>query len=327
LRRLRTTHPELEAAVDVQIELLALQRRIQGRVTVPAIPGQEAVTERFAQGLPLLRFEHIPLPWTDFRFVLRETAEILGRFDLIEADALKALQALLREGHELEPVVERWFDATQHGEGALAAVLAPGENPPEGGSHDSGSHDSGSHDSRSHDSGSHDSRSHDSGSRDTGSRGGGSREEGARARREVDVAPFEQALTLAIRPFLARCADAILPRVDLTPWDHGYCPLCGSDPELAVITVQGDQWLICGRCTGRWPFRQTTCPFCGNDDKQRLTTFASRDGRYRVAACDACHRYIKAYDERGAARPVLPTVDTIATLPFDAAAMQRGYVG
>ena len=268
LRSLRIAHPELEAAVDVQIELLGLQRRIQGRVTVPAIPSQEAVAERLAQGVPLLRFEHIPLAWTDFRFVLRETAGILGRFDLIEADALKALQALLREGHELEPVVERWFTATQRG------------GAPE-----------------------------------------------ARATVADAVVPFEQALTLAIRPFLARCADAILPRVDLTAWNHGYCPLCGSDPELAVITVQGDQWLICGRCTGRWPFRQTTCPFCGNDDKSRLTTFASRDGRYRVAACDVCQRYVKAYDERGAARPVLPTVDTIATLPFDAAAMQRGYAG
>jgi hypothetical protein len=30
-------------------------------------------------------------------------------------------------------------------------------------------------------------------------------------------------------------------------------------------------------------------------------------------------------DARGAARPVLPVVDTIATLPLDAAAAQRGY--
>jgi formate dehydrogenase maturation protein FdhE len=44
-----------------------------------------------------------------------------------------------------------------------------------------------------------------------------------------------------------------------------------------------------------------------------------------VYGCDACHRYLKAYDARNAARPVLVAVDTIATLPLDAAAMQRGY--
>ena len=48
---------------------------------------------------------------------------------------------------------------------------------------------------------------------------------------------------------------------------------------------------------------------------------------YRVYACDVCRRYLKAYDARNASRPVLVGVDTIATLPLDAAAMQRGYVG
>ena len=64
-----------------------------------------------------------------------------------------------------------------------------------------------------------------------------------------------------------------------------------------------------------------------NDDRARITTFASRDGRYRVSACDVCRRYLKAYDARNAPRPVMIAVDTIATLPLDAAAMQRGYLG
>jgi formate dehydrogenase maturation protein FdhE len=46
-----------------------------------------------------------------------------------------------------------------------------------------------------------------------------------------------------------------------------------------------------------------------------------------VSACDVCRRYIKAYDARRAQRPVMVAVDSIATLPLDAAAMQRGYVG
>ncbi len=53
----------------------------------------------------------------------------------------------------------------------------------------------------------------------------------------------------------------------------------------------------------------------------------SADRRYRVCACDDCRRYLKVYNAKGAARPVLPVVDTIATLPLDAAVAQHGYVG
>ena len=66
-------------------------------------------------------------------------------------------------------------------------------------------------------------------------------------------------------------------------------------------------------------------PFCLNEDRGRITSFASRDGQYRLYACDVCQRYLKAYDARHASRPVMPAVDSVATLPFDAAAMQRGY--
>ena len=54
---------------------------------------------------------------------------------------------------------------------------------------------------------------------------------------------------------------------------------------------------------------------------------ATRDGLYRVSACNICRRYLKAYDGRKALRPLMVGVDTIATLPLDAEAIQRGYVG
>jgi len=74
-------------------------------------------------------------------------------------------------------------------------------------------------------------------------------------------------------------------------------------------------------------FDPVACPFCDNTDRTRITSFATRDGRYRVYACDVCRKYLKAYDARNAARPVMVAVDTIATLPLDAAAMQKGYDG
>jgi formate dehydrogenase maturation protein FdhE len=41
--------------------------------------------------------------------------------------------------------------------------------------------------------------------------------------------------------------------------------------------------------------------------------------------CDVCRRYVKAFDGRHAHRAIMPVVDLIATLPLDAAAVQRGY--
>jgi hypothetical protein len=148
---------------------------------------------------------------------------------------------------------------------------------------------------------------------------------GAAPERPADAAVFDQVLTLAMRPFLSRCAEVLQQRSDLTIWTHPHCPLCGGEPELAVITPAAERHLICSRCTLRWKFEPLTCPYCGNNDRSQITSFATPDGQYRVYACDACQRYLKAYDARRATRPVMPIVDGVATLPLDAAAMQRGY--
>src|SRR4030095_16449561 len=140
-------------------------------------------------------------------------------------------------------------------------------------------------------------------------------------------ANLDQVLVLSMRPFLARCAESLGQRADLTAWHHGHCPFCGWEPDFAVITPAADRRLVCGRCVAQWAFGPLTCPFCANDDRTLITSFAPRDGDYRVYACDVCKRYLKAFDGRHTPRPVLLAVDTIATLPLDAAAMQRGYIG
>lgn len=141
----------------------------------------------------------------------------------------------------------------------------------------------------------------------------------------VDAEGLDQVFLQAMRPFLTRASEAILARLDTSAWGRGTCPVCAAEPDLAVITPAADRLLICSRCLARWRFAQLTCPFCVNADRSRITSFASRDGRYRIFACDVCERYLKAYDARHAARPVLPPVDSVATLPLDAAAIQRGY--
>ena len=270
LKQIKADHPELESAVDLQLALVEMQRRVQSRVPLPRIAVEPTwARAQQAAGRPLVRFDDIPLEWSDFRLTLRQTADILLRFEAIERADYEQLVALGRDGHALEPLVSSWYNAT--------SGVEEGTDP--------------------------------------------------RTRPQSEPASLDQVLVLALRPFLARCAEVLAPQIDLTTWTHGHCPICGWEPDFAVITPTADRRLFCGRCVAQWSFAPLTCPFCANDDRARITSFASRDGRYRVYACDVCQRYLKAYDARNAQRPVMVAVDTIATLPLDAAAMQRGYTG
>jgi hypothetical protein len=271
LRQLKAAQPELASAVDMQIALVDMQRRVQSRVPLPWIQvDPDWQQAQHAAGRPLVRFKDIPLEWSDFRLTFRQTADILQRFEALERVDYDRIVALGRDGNALAPAVAVWYDVTSGVEaGSDPRNRAPSDAP----------------------------------------------------------ASLDQVLVLALRPFLARCAEALAQRVDLGGWHHGHCPVCGWEPDFAVITPSADRRLFCGRCVAQWSFPSLTCPFCSNEDRALITSFATRDGRYRVSACDVCRRYIKAYDARKAQRPVMVAVDTIATLPLDAAAMQRGYVG
>jgi formate dehydrogenase maturation protein FdhE len=266
LKKLKDTNPELASAVDMQLALVELQRRVQSRVPIPTHRiDQTRVQQRIPQRRPLLEFDEIPLDWTEMRLMVRQTVDILRRFDSLDEQGCTTLHAIAREPQQFQEVVRRWYDSPLKGGDETASADATGM--------------------------------------------------------------LDQVLSLAMRPFLARCAETLLPQLDLGAWDAARCPLCGGDPEFATITPAADRLLLCGRCTGAWHFHPLACPFCSNHDRTRITSFASRDGRYRLYGCDVCHRYIKAFDGRNAARGVLLAVDTIATLPLDAAAIQKGYLG
>jgi hypothetical protein len=269
LRQLRVAQPDLASAVDMQIELVEIQRRVQARVPLPWIqPDPKWLASQQAAGRPAVRFGDIPLEWTDFRLAFRQTADILRRYDALDRAEHEHILALGRDGNTLEPVVTAWYLDTSRVDGNAARADTGNETP-----------------------------------------------------------NLDQVLLLALRPFLARCAEALLQRADFSGWRHGHCPFCGWEPDFAVITPAAERRLICGRCLAQWAFASLMCPFCANDDRTLITSFATPDGQYRVSACDVCKRYLKSYDARHAARPVMVAVDSIATLPLDAAAMQRGYAG
>ena len=270
LKQIPHAQPELTSAAELQIALLELQRRVQARVPLPRLPVDPTHLRTCqATGRPLLRFEDIPLNWTDVRLIFREAADLLRRHDLLGEDDWKHAEELAHEGDTLKPLVVAWYTATA-GRSADAS-----DSPPQ----------------------------------------------------SAPSTILDQVVQLAMRPFLIRCAEVILPGIDLLAWRRAICPLCGGEPEFATITPAADRLLICGRCTAQWPYDPLACPFCRNTDRSRITSFASRDGTYRIYACDVCRRYLKAYDGRRATRPVMVAVDSVKTIPLDAAAMQKGYTG
>lgn len=134
-----------------------------------------------------------------------------------------------------------------------------------------------------------------------------------------------EVLRWALRPFLSRMAEVIQQRTRFDQWQRGSCPVCGGHPEFGVVLSSGERQLICGRCQARWGFPAVACPFCQETSRDQLVSFATPDGTYRVTACRTCCHYVKALDSRHANRPVLPSLDTIATLPLDAVVMQKGF--
>jgi FdhE protein len=275
LRAIKARHPELAGAVDMHIELLELQRRVQSRVPLPPLELDAVIVQRHQlEGRPLLRFEQIPLDLTDLRLMVRQVADVLHRFDALDASEFQLAHSLGR-GDQLLEVAGRWYRGAAERAAAAtgAAVVGVGQPQP--------------------------------------------------AASEPEI--IGHVLTLAMRPFLSRCAEVLQRRTELSAWTHAHCPLCGGEPDLAMLDAQGDRHLVCGRCFLRWRFDGVTCPFCMNSDRGRMTSFGTSDGVYRVYGCDACHRYLKAFDVRRASRPLMPILDGVAMLPLDAAAMQRGY--
>jgi formate dehydrogenase maturation protein FdhE len=134
------------------------------------------------------------------------------------------------------------------------------------------------------------------------------------------------AVGFALASYLQQAAEAILPRLDLSLWTKGYCPICGGRPNLALFEQsRGARQLICSRCDGSWDYQRVGCPFCGSEGKQ--TYYRSQDGAHRLYVCPDCHLYLKTVDLREIQRPVYPLVERLVLVGMDLAAQQMGFTG
>ena len=109
---------------------------------------------------------------------------------------------------------------------------------------------------------------------------------------------------------------------------NNVCPACGGLPQMAVLQPEGDaagRWLFCSFCLRQWPFRRLICPWCREENKEKLPRFSSEEWpAVHVEACDTCRRYLKAIDMTVDGLAV-PLIDETAFSVLDVWTADRGY--
>lgn len=154
------------------------------------------------------------------------------------------------------------------------------------------------------------------------------------------VGRFESALGLDesdksdIHDFFVRaCLQPIAENLQSQmPPDRNYsksiCPACGGLPQLAVLRPEGEgasRYLLCSFCLREWLFRRIVCPFCGEEDKEKLPRYSAEQCDYvHVEACDSCLHYLKAVDMNVDGHAV-PLIDEAALAVLDVWAADHGY--
>ena len=133
--------------------------------------------------------------------------------------------------------------------------------------------------------------------------------------------------------FTRACLQPVAENLQLQLAEDTYsgnnvCPACAGLPQMAVLQPEGDaagRWLFCSFCLRQWAFRRLICPWCREENKEKLPRFSSEEWpAVHVEACDTCLRYLKAIDMTVDGLAV-PLIDETAFSVLDVWAADRGY--
>lgn len=150
----------------------------------------------------------------------------------------------------------------------------------------------------------------------------------ARAGKQMAVDPkvLQFLAQIALKPSLQVLRNALSGQMDKTGWDYGYCPVCGSQPDMAYFDKTGKRHLHCELCGEEWSHPRLRCPFCQNQDQKSLGYFHSeQEEGFRVDFCRKCKRYIKTVDMRVLEDAGPMELEYLATLHLDLLASKHGF--
>jgi formate dehydrogenase accessory protein FdhE len=141
------------------------------------------------------------------------------------------------------------------------------------------------------------------------------------------IGAFAQFIPRAFDQPLAELIAASTPVGPVISTQH-RCPLCGGQPFLGVLRLEGDggkRRMMCSFCLQEWDFRRIYCPACGEEDEKKLPVYvAEQFPHIRVEACETCKVYVRTIDLTKDGNAV-PVVDDLAAIPLSLWAHERGY--
>jgi len=128
------------------------------------------------------------------------------------------------------------------------------------------------------------------------------------------------------KPFIEKRAQRFHDLIKEMPWFKGYCPICGSSPELSFLHgKEGQRWLRCSLCGYEWRFKRTECPYCGYEGKKgkQLDYIEGRNKEW-AESCPECKRYIVGTD-LGASTETATEAVAPGLIYLDILAQDKGF--
>ncbi|MEA1923648.1 MAG: formate dehydrogenase accessory protein FdhE [Pseudomonadota bacterium] len=142
-----------------------------------------------------------------------------------------------------------------------------------------------------------------------------------------DLVPFF--LYESLKPFFSRLAQEQHEVIKNSHWDKGICPVCSRPADLSLLRDdEGKRSLFCLQCDFEWPYKRLQCPFCENEDQDKLAYFTidNKDQeKYRVSVCHQCQRFIKTIDLRKIGSKINLEIENLITLHLDLQADKEGF--
>jgi FdhE protein len=134
-------------------------------------------------------------------------------------------------------------------------------------------------------------------------------------------------LVQSLKPLLEEQAEKWREAVKEFSWTKEFCPFCGGTAGMGEIRGEGRRFLHCPLCGTEWEYPRMKCPYCRNEDQERLTYFqVEGEPESRVDICQACRHYWKTIDSREMEGPLDFEVEDYLTLHLDHLAQEEGYL-
>ena len=144
---------------------------------------------------------------------------------------------------------------------------------------------------------------------------------------EKDLATF--LFSFLLSSFYRQQLNSISEVIRTDLWEGGNCPLCGEEPHYGMLTPEdGAKQLECWLCGTEWVHTRIKCPFCDNEDHEKLGYFTADDSEIcRVNYCQSCCQYYKVFDARKfhADGKIVLAIHNLATLAYDLLARKEGF--